>query len=106
MPLPAGALQLAQPLDEVNQHLGFLAGLLVAVTLGGLSMAALLGSLVARSALQPLARLTAGAEGVAATRDLATRLDVRGTDELNRLAATLNSMLAALEDSHAAGASW
>ncbi len=96
VPLRSGALQVAQPLGELNQRLVYLAGLLAAITFGGLSIAALLGRLVARSALKPVSRLSAGAESVTATRDLSTRLEVRGGDELSRLAATLNTMLEAL----------
>jgi two-component system sensor histidine kinase MprB len=74
--------------------------LLVAV--GGVALAAFLGALVARDALRPVRRLTAAAEHVAETHDLARRIDVSGEDELSRLAASFNTMLAALEQSVAA----
>jgi two-component system sensor histidine kinase MprB len=44
-------------------------------------------------------RLTDAAEDVSETRDLSRRIDEGGRDELSRLAATFNTMLAALEDS-------
>ena len=57
------------------------------------------GSLVARTALAPVRRLTEATEEVTATRDLSRRMADEGTDELGRLAASFNTMLAALEDS-------
>jgi signal transduction histidine kinase len=44
-------------------------------------------------------RLTLAAENVAATGQLTERVEVRGDDELGRLAARFNAMLAALEES-------
>ena len=48
---------------------------------------------------RPVRRLTAAAESVAATGSLTERVDVVGRDELGRLAARFNAMLAALENS-------
>ena len=62
-------------------------------------VAALLGLLVARAALTPVKRLTTTVERVSETQDLSERIDVTGSDELSRLAASFNSMLAALEES-------
>jgi hypothetical protein len=59
----------------------------------------LLGGLVAKTALQPVTRLTEAAEEVAHRRRLASRLNVRGDDEPARLAASLNTMLADLDTS-------
>ncbi len=59
----------------------------------------MLGLGVARAVLAPVRRLTEAAEDVSETRDLSRRIDVGGRDELSRLAATFNTMLAALEDS-------
>jgi two-component system, OmpR family, sensor histidine kinase MprB len=56
-----------------------------------------LGFLVARSALRPVRRLTHAAEEVARTADLSSRIEITGDDELQRLAATFNEMLASLE---------
>ena len=55
--------------------------------------------MVARAALAPVRRLTTTTEEVTETGDLTRRIDVRGRDELNRLAASFNTMLAALEES-------
>ena len=96
------AVQVARPLTEVDDVLGDLRlglGLLVAV---GVVMAALLGRAVARTAVQPVAELTATAEHVAATQDLSRRISAQGRDELARLAAAFNTMLAKLDASRSA----
>ena len=53
----------------------------------------------ARGALGPIARLTEAAEHVAETQELEARIDVDRDDEVGRLAASFNAMLAALEES-------
>ncbi len=65
----------------------------------GIALAAALAALVATAALRPVRQLTAAAESVAATGDLSERVAVTGSDELGRLAARFNGMLAALEGS-------
>jgi two-component system sensor histidine kinase MprB len=72
---------------------------LLLIAAGGIVIAAGLGLLVARAALTPVLKLTETAERVSETRDLSERIDVRGRDELSRLAASFNTMLAALEES-------
>jgi two-component system sensor histidine kinase MprB len=96
---PGFAVLLARPLSEVDDTLSRLRWILVGVALVGIAGAAVLGLLVARSALRPVRRLTETAEDVARTADLSRRIDVTGDDELNRLAATVNTMLASLERS-------
>ena len=93
------ALQIARPLDEVDGVLDRLRWILLAIALGGSGLAALLGLGVAQSALVPTRRLTEAAEDITATRDLRRRVDTDRKDELGRLAAAFNTMLAALEDS-------
>jgi two-component system sensor histidine kinase MprB len=101
--LPGGeVLQIARPLTEVDRTLRNLSWVLGAVTLGGVGLAAGLGLLVARGTLRPVRRLTATAEHVAATQDLSHRLPAEGRDELDRLGASFNAMLAALEASREA----
>jgi two-component system sensor histidine kinase MprB len=65
----------------------------------GIALAAGLAALVATAALRPVRRLTTAAENVTATGDLSERVAVSGGDELGRLAARFNAMLAALEES-------
>jgi two-component system sensor histidine kinase MprB len=93
------ALQIARPLSEVDSTLERTRTILILVALGGIGMAAALGLAVAGAAVAPLRRLTVATEDVTRTRDLTQRIDVRGRDELNRLAASFNTMLAALEES-------
>ena len=93
------ALQVARPLDEVDAALSRIRQLLLLIALGGIGLAGALGLAVARGVLAPVRRLTVAAEKVSETRDLSRRIDETGRDELSRLAATFNTMLAALEDS-------
>jgi two-component system sensor histidine kinase MprB len=93
------ALQIARPLDEVDAVLGRIRKLLLLISAAGIGLAVLLGLGVARAVLAPVRRLTLAAEEVTETRDLSRRMDEAGTDEISRLAATFNTMLAALEDS-------
>jgi two-component system sensor histidine kinase MprB len=100
VPIAEGfAVQIARPLTEVDDSLGDLRTILILVTLGGLALGAGLGLLVSRAALAPVRRLTEATEDVTTTRDLSRRMADEGTDELGRLAASFNTMLAALEDS-------
>jgi two-component system sensor histidine kinase MprB len=94
------AVQAARPLTEVDRTLSRLTWILIAVCVAGVGLAIGLGLLVARTALRPVARLTAAAEHVARTRDLSRRIETgAGRDELARLARSFNTMLAALERS-------
>jgi len=103
IPLGRGyALQLARPLTEVDELLDRVGLILLLVALGGIGVAALLGALVARSALAPVRRLTQETEIVTETRDLGRRIDVHGTDELSRLGSSFNTMLGALDESQQA----
>ncbi len=91
-------LQIARPLTEVDASLDRLRTILILVALGGIGLAAALGLLVARTALAPVRRLTEATEEVTETRDLSRRMADEGTDELGRLAASFNTMLASLEE--------
>jgi two-component system sensor histidine kinase MprB len=96
---PGFALQIARPLEEVDTVLYRIKRLLLLVALGGIGLAAALGLGVGRAVLAPVRRLTDAAEDVTETRDLSRRIEETGRDELSRLAATFNTMLAALEES-------
>ena len=91
-------VQIARPLTEVDASLDRLRTILILVALGGIGLAAALGLVVARTALAPVKRLTEATEEVTETRDLSRRVADEGTDELGRLAASFNTMLASLED--------
>jgi two-component system sensor histidine kinase MprB len=97
-----GVWQVALPLSDVNRTLTHLKLVLAIVCLGGIALAAALGLLVSRAALVPVRRLTGAAERVARTQDLGHRIEAGEEDELGRLAASFNTMLAALERSRLA----
>jgi two-component system, OmpR family, sensor histidine kinase MprB len=92
-----GAWQVALPLSDLDNTLGHLRLVLAIVSLCGIALAAALGLLVSRAALVPVRRLTGAAERVARTQDLGHRIDAGRDDELGRLSASFNTMLAALE---------
>jgi two-component system sensor histidine kinase MprB len=96
------AVQVARPLTEVDEVLTNLRVGLGALAALGIVLAAFLGRVVARTAVQPVAELTATAEHVAATQDLSRRIVADGRDELARLAGAFNTMLAKLEVSRSA----
>ncbi len=102
-PLGGGyAVQVALPLADAENQLGHLGLELLGAGLAGILLAAGLGWWVTRTALRPVGRLTEAAERVAATRDLAHRIDPGSRadrDELGRLAVSFNAMLNAVQDS-------
>jgi two-component system, OmpR family, sensor histidine kinase MprB len=92
-------LQVGRPLNDVDSTLRELALLLGLVGALGVGGSVLLGRLVARAALKPVDAAVDAAERVARTQDLSALIPVHGTDEIARLAQSLNSMLRALEAS-------
>jgi two-component system sensor histidine kinase MprB len=95
-----GAVLIARPLTEVDHELSRILLILVVVGVAGIALAALLGALVARTALTPITRFTRRTETLATGNlDSAERLEVRGRDELARLARSFNATLDALERS-------
>lgn len=96
---PGFAVQLARPLDEIDASLRRLAVMLAIITALGMALATAIGRAVTAATLAPVRRLTETAEHVSATRDLTSRIELRGRDELSRLAAAFNQMLGTLETS-------
>ncbi|MCF3143176.1 sensor histidine kinase [Streptomyces platensis] len=98
------ALQVAQRSDTVDRGVAQAAWALAAVGAAGVLLAAALGYWVSRTGLAPVARLTATAERIAATRDARHRIDLPAgpparEDEITRLATSFNTMLGELEQS-------
>jgi two-component system, OmpR family, sensor histidine kinase MprB len=93
------AVQVARPLTEVDRTLDRIRAIFVLVAIAGIGAAAALGLVVSRAALAPVRRLTETSERVTETGDLSERIEATGRDELSRLAASFNTMLAALEES-------
>ncbi len=100
--VPGVALQVARPLDEVEDALNRLAVFLGLGGVAGVALAGALGLLVARLAIRPVEALTQSAEHVAETRDLSHRIERDAPDELGRLGQSFNTMLEALESSEEA----
>lgn len=96
------AIQIAQDLTGQDQALHKLAVVLVLISVGGAVVAAGVGVGIARAGLSPVRSLTAAAERVARTDDLAP-LTLSGRsaddDEVARLADAFNIMLSSLAQS-------
>lgn len=93
---PGGAgLMFAQSQKSIESTIDRVGLVLLLVGGGGIIAAGLIGLAVARSALQPVRRLSAAAEHIAATEEL-TPIPITGDDEIASLAASFNDMLAAL----------
>jgi two-component system sensor histidine kinase MprB len=95
---PGAAIQVARSTEEMDASLQRLGVLLLLVSAGGVALAAAAGRVVANNALVPVRRLTDTTEHVSTTGDLTRRIEVDGSDELARLAASFNSMMAALDE--------
>ena len=98
LPPFTGAVVVAAQVDNLYHDLHRLRLILILVTLGGIVAAAAGGALVSRTTLAPVRRLTDATERVARTRDPSERVPEGGHDEIARLGASFNTMLAALED--------
>ena len=95
----SGAVVFVEPLQQTNHALERLRLILILVSVGAVGIAALLAALVAGATLAPVRRLTAAAERIAETGEPSERVPEGGHDELARLGASFNTMLASLEDS-------
>ncbi|MFC9237178.1 sensor histidine kinase [Streptomyces decoyicus] len=98
------AMQVAQRSDTVDRSVQQAAWALSAVGAVGVLLAAALGYWVSRTGLAPVARLTATAERIAATRNAGHRIELPAgpparEDEITRLATSFNTMLGELEQS-------
>lgn len=91
-----GAIQIARSLDEVEAVLASLRTVLVLVACGGTALAALVAWAVARRIARPIEKLSGAADRVARTQDLTAAIEVDRRDEVGQLAASFNTMLAAL----------
>jgi two-component system, OmpR family, sensor histidine kinase MprB len=94
---PGEVVTISRSLLEVNRNLSHLKWLLVFICLGGAGVAAILGAVVSGRAVAPLRRLTETTERIVETGDLSERTGRRGRDEISRLSARLDELLASLE---------
>ncbi len=95
----SAAIELAQPLNGVENVLRTLRWVLALVFLLVVGMAALLARMATRRVLKPLAEVTATAQLIAETDDLSQRIYVHEDDEVGQLATRFNEMLERLEGS-------
>jgi signal transduction histidine kinase len=97
-----GAVQVAESLAPFENTMARVRALLFSAGVAALLLAVVIGWLLTRAALSPMFRITEAAQHIAATGDYSRRLHVnpprfgRG-DELFFLGATLNDMIARLE---------
>jgi two-component system, OmpR family, sensor histidine kinase MprB len=98
-PLDPGAVVVVHNIDYIDHDLDRLRLILMLVALGGVGVAAAAARLLSNAALVPVRRLTAAAERIAETGEPNERVPEGGRDELARLGASFNTMLASLEDS-------
>ncbi len=94
-----GAVQVARSQLENDAVLASLRARLLGLAAAGTAIAAAVAWAVAKRATKPIERLTEASERVAATQELAAPIEVAGHDEVARLAASFNTMLAALRTS-------
>ena len=99
LPVPGGAVVVARDIGYIDRDLDRLRLVLILVSLGGVAVAAAVGALVSGATLSPVRRLTAAAERIAETGEPSERVPEGGRDELGRLGASFNTMLASLEES-------
>ncbi|WP_433891443.1 sensor histidine kinase [Streptomyces sp. CA-111067] len=93
------AVSVARPLSDVTDPLTTLAWVLLAVAGIGVVGAGAAGTVIARTGLRPVDRLTGTVEHIARTEDLNVRIPVEGEDEIARLGSSFNAMTAALASS-------
>ena len=92
-------VQVARSLAETDEALAGVRNRLLLLGLLTTVAAAAVGWLTARRIARPIEELADGAERVARTQELDTPFAATGPDEVGRLAASLTSMLAALDRS-------
>lgn len=101
--VPMGYLEVLTPLGQLDGAIRAYRRALLGLDMGGLATALLGGWAIASGALRPMTRLTTTAETIARSRDLSYRIATpHRQDELGRLAATFNTMLASIEEAYRA----
>ncbi len=99
----AGMLAAAQPLAHLDSSVRGFGRLMLLMAVMGAVIAFAVGWLLASHALRPVAVLTESAGAIARSRELSRRVPTSAArDELGRLAATFNEMLASLAGAYAA----
>jgi signal transduction histidine kinase len=98
-----GYLEALTPLGRLDASIAAYRALLLGLGVAGLATALLGGWAIAGGALRPIAHMTETAGTITRSRDLSHRiLTPQHHDELGRLAATFNAMLASIETAYGA----
>ncbi|OGS34859.1 MAG: hypothetical protein A2293_07030 [Elusimicrobia bacterium RIFOXYB2_FULL_49_7] len=88
-------------LSQMNQHVRYtLLALIISILLTGLILGAVITLLLNRSVISRVAHLSAKTVEIGDSGDFQGRVEVKGADELTRLSASINKMLAALSATH------
>ncbi len=95
---PRATVVVSESLDDTNDTLNTLAGVLVAAGVALMVFAGIAGRFVASAGLRPVRRLDHATQYIAATESLAP-IPVAGTDEIADLTRTFNIMLVSLAQS-------
>ena len=95
----SGAIQVARFMDDTDRALAGLLTRILVIAAVLTAIAAAAGWFFALRTTRPLRKLTATAEHVSATQDLATPIEVDRTDEVGSLATSFGAMLNALRRS-------
>jgi two-component system sensor histidine kinase MprB len=94
-----GLVRASRSANADDEALRTAALLLTALTITAAALTYGLARLAAGRVLRPIAMLTRTAEHISRTRDLSARMGATSTDEVGRLGASFDTMLAALDDS-------
>ncbi len=105
LPIPignqlVGVVEVASLMSVIDDALSVVRRALLLASVLALLFAAVGGSILARAALRPIKAITETAQQITGTRDLSQRIAAEvPNDEVGRLTATINDMLARLESS-------
>lgn len=95
-----GVIKVGESLQPLERTLTWTRALLLAGFAAAAGMSLLMGQVMTQRALAPIARMTANARGIVATRDYSRRLaEPPYEDELAKLAGTFNELIAQVERS-------
>lgn len=97
--IDGGHIQVGRSLAEDQDVLDGLRLRLLALVLGGVTVAAIAGLLVTRRITRPIERLRGAAEAIAGSGDLDTPIPVAGSGEVGSLGRSFEAMVAALATS-------
>ncbi len=104
--VPGGYIEAITPLNTIDASVGRFGWFMILIAIIGSMVTFLAGWVVAGYALRPVALLTKTAADIASSREFSRRVSENAftaqRDELGKLAATFNNMLASLENAYSA----